>query len=79
MIFQMGRREAEALSKAFRPDDEKPPKGFRVRSIPGEEGLRIEICREGDLSTRDLLTILSLLDEYSRLTESVTKLLKGTT
>jgi len=75
----MGRREAEALSRAFRPDDEKPPKGFRVSSIPGEEGLRIEICKEGDLSSRDLLTILSLLDEYSRLTESVTNLLQGTT
>lgn len=68
--ISMPRREAEAVHKAIKPDDECPPKGFEIRSQVTGDSLMYEVrFKYGNPST--LLTLLSVLDEVSRIAEMI--------
>ncbi len=66
----MPKHEAEAIRKAVKPDDERPPKGFEIRSQVTGDSLVYEVrFKYGNPST--LLTLLSVLDEVSRIAEMI--------
>lgn len=66
----MPKREAEAIHKSIKPDDECPPKGFEIRSQVAGGSLVYEVWfKYGNPST--LLTLLSVLDEVSRIAEMI--------
>ncbi len=66
----MPKREAEAVHKALKPDDECPPKGFKIRSQVTGDSLVYEVWfKYGNPSTP--LTLLSVLDEVSRIAEMI--------
>lgn len=66
----MPKREAEAIHKALKPDDECPPKDFKIRSQATGDSLVYEVWfRYGNPSTP--LTLLSVLDEVSRIAEMI--------
>ncbi len=68
LCISMPKHEAEAIHKAIKPDDECPPKGFEIRSQATEDSLIYEVrFKYGNPST--LLTLLSVLDEVSRIAE----------
>jgi len=66
----MPKREAEAIYKALKPDDERPPKGFEIRSQVVGDLLLYEVRFKYD-NPSTLLTLLSVLDEVSRIAEMV--------
>ncbi len=74
--LNIGAPEAEALVKAFRPDDETPPKNFNIRTTAKGDSLVVVVRYSGELSDKVLLTFLSVGDEFSRLTEAFMTLLK---
>lgn len=66
----MPKHEAEAIHKAMKPDDECPPKGFEIRSQVTGDSLMYEVrFKYGNPSM--LLTLLSVLDEVSRIAEMI--------
>jgi len=68
--MRMPEHEARAIHKAVKPDDESPPKGFKVRSRVVKDALIYEAAfKYSNPST--LLTLLSVLDEISRIAEMV--------
>lgn len=68
--ISMPRCEAEAVHEAMKPDDECPPKGFEIGSQVAGDSLVYEVrFKYGNPST--LLTLLSVLDEVSRIAEMI--------
>ena len=74
IALRLDSRVSEALAKAFKPDDEVPPKGFEVISRVQDEHLIVGAVYRGELDEKTVMTFLSLADEVSRLTESFVKL-----
>lgn len=74
--LSIGEPEAKALMKAFRPDDETPPKNFKIQTTAEGDSLVVEVKYSGELNDKALLTFLSVGDEFSRFTEAFITLLK---
>ncbi len=65
---------AEAVHGALRPDDSNPPKDFTIDSVA--EGVELTyLVRSGRRPSEGLLTMLSVLDEISRLSELIEKVI----
>ena len=70
----LGRRVAEALSVALRPDDVSAPRGFRlVNRVEGDYLVYEVTCPT--CSTEDLLTLASIVSELLLLMYSIPRAL----
>ena len=63
-----------AMSVALLPDDKNPPKGFRLESSCIKSTFVYNITGESD---NPLLTLLSVIDEVSRLLEVIERSVKS--
>jgi len=63
---------AESIARALQPDNERPPPNFKIIRLRGGECELAYLIEGGSGNTpRDLLTLLSVIDEISRLSESL--------
>jgi len=68
---------AESIARALQPDNERPPPYFKITRVPGGECELTYLIEGGSGNTpRDLLTLLSVVDEISRLSEALKLLVK---
>jgi len=71
------RQVVESVSRALQPDNERPPPNFKIRHLVNDEcNLIYTIDSKGGDLVKNLLTLLSIIDEISRLTEALTVLFK---
>ncbi len=61
---------AKAVRDALRPDDSSPPKGFTIESVASGGELTYFVKAE-TRPPEGVLTMLSILDEVSRLSELI--------
>ena len=80
MLRSCNKDLVQAVAKALHPDNEKPPPNFRISCVIDSNDCTltylIERIGRGEL-TKDLLTLLSIIDEISRLSEAVEMLIKN--
>jgi len=67
----------ESVARALQPDNERPPSNFKIKHLINSKcELAYLIEGRSENIVRDLLTLLSVVDEISRLTEALKTLFK---
>ncbi|MCD6278745.1 MAG: hypothetical protein J7J11_03590 [Desulfurococcales archaeon] len=71
------RQVVESVARSLQPDNERPPPNFKIRHLVNDKCNLVYIIdsKGGDL-VKNLLTLLSIIDEISRLTEALSVLFK---
>ncbi len=63
---------AESIARALQPDNERPPPYFEIVRLCDRRCELVYLIEGGSGNTpRDLLTLLSVVDEISRLSEAL--------
>ncbi len=70
-------RILRAIKASISPDNESPPRGFRIKEELKDSSLTIEIKGPCDSIPQEIITVLSIIDEVTRLVGGIKELVNS--